>query len=368
MFKSNLSIDQKKNLTIIEGKSIRDALIKINNNLQKCLIVVDGQNRLKGTITDGNIRRGLLKGLTLENNIKKVYAKKNLLFIKEKNFSLAEAKKNLLKNFHKTYIGIIPIINDQKKVIDFFTKDAIIIRNNNNVMQNNKIIVMAGGKGLRLKPFTNVFPKPLLPIGDKTALDHIIDNFRESNFNNFIFSINYKSKLIKAYIDESKNQKNIKIKYIEEKKGLGTAGSLSLLKDKIQNDFFVINCDSLIKLDYQNVLKYHKIHKNLITIIVSMKNIEVPYGVCNLKKDGTLNKIIEKPQNRYLVNTGLYIVNPKILNLIPKNTHMDFTTVIKLAKSKKYKVGLFPIEDEMWTDVGQWSELKKLRMNQNDLS
>ena len=367
MFKSNLSIDQKKDLIITEDKSIRDALVKINKNLQKCLIVVDRSNKLKGTITDGNIRRGLLKGFTLENNIKKIYAKKNLIFLKEKNFSLLEAKKFLLKNFHKTYIGIIPIINKDKKVIDFFTKDADTSQNYKNKIQKNEIVVMAGGKGVRLKPFTEVLPKPIIPIGNKTAISHIIDNFIKSDFNNFIFSINYKSKLIKAYIQELKYEKNIIANYIQEKQPLGTAGSLSLLKKKIKNDFFVINCDSIIKLDFQNVLNYHKIHNNLITIVVSMKNVEVPYGVCKLKKNGTLNKILEKPKNRYLVNTGLYVVNPKILTLIPKNTNIDFTQLIQLAKVKKFKIGLFPIQDEMWADVGQWSELKKLTIKSNEL-
>ena len=367
MFKSNLSAEQKFFFTITDEKSIRDALVKINKNLQKCLIVVDKSNKLKGAITDGNIRRGLLKGLTLESNIKKIYSKKNIIFIKEKNFSLPEAKKNLLKNFQKTYIGIIPIINDKKKVIDFFTKDSAIFKKDEKKNFSNQVIVMAGGKGLRLKPFTEALPKPLIPIGNKTALDHIIDNFRINDFNNFIFSINYKSKLIKAYIQELKEQKKIKVDFIEEKKPLGTAGSLSLLKNKIKNDFFVINCDSIIKLDFQNVLNYHKIHNNLITIVVSMKNVEVPYGVCKLKKNGTLNKILEKPKNRYLVNTGLYTVNPKILKLIPKNTKIDFIQLIQLAKTKKFKIGLFPIQDEMWADVGQWSEIKKLTTNSNEL-
>ena len=366
MLKSNLSTEQKFYLTINEDKSIRDALVKINKNLNKCLIVVDKSNKLKGAISDGNIRRGLLKGLTLENNIKNIYTK-NIVFIKEKNFSLADAKKKILKNFQKTYIGIIPIIDDKKKVIDLFTKDFKIFKRDGSKNFNNQVIVMAGGRGLRLKPFTEVLPKPLIPIGNKTALDHIIDNFLKDDFNKFTFSINYKSKLIKAYIQEIKEQKKIKVNFIEEKKPLGTAGSLSLLKNIIKNDFFVINCDSIIKLDFRNILNYHKIQKNLITIVVSMKDVEVPYGVCSLKKDGTLNKILEKPKNRYLVNTGLYVVNPKILKLIPNNSKVDFTQLIQIAKTKNYKIGLFPMEDKMWTDVGQWNELNKITINSNEL-
>ena len=369
MFKSNLTIEQKKDLTITEDKSIKDALIKINDNRQKCLVVVDKFNKLKGTISDGNIRRGLLKGLNLEDKVRKVYSKKKIIYLKEKTFSINEAKRNLLRNYHQTYIGIIPIINNKKKVIDFFTINSVFFRNDNNIIKRNKtkIIVMAGGKGFRLKPFTEVLPKPLIPIGNKTAIDHIIDNFLENGLNNFTFSINYKSKLIKAYLQELKEQKNINVNYIEEKNPLGTAGSLGMLKNKIKNDFFVINCDSILKLDFQNILNYHNIHKNFITIVVSMKNIEVPYGVCSLKKNGSLSKIKEKPKNRYLVNTGLYIIKPSILKFIPKNIKFDFNQFIELVKKKKYRIGLFPIEDNMWADVGKWSELKKLSNDTNEL-
>ena len=369
MFKSNLNLNQKKNLTITDDKTIKDALVKINKNLQKCLIVVDKKNKLKGAITDGNIRRGFLAGLTLESKINKVYTKSKIIFIKEKNFSISSAKRDLIKNYYNTYIGIIPIIDNQKKVVDFFTKeDAFSDKQNDNFKKNkNRVIIMAGGKGLRLKPFTEVLPKPLVPIGNKTALDHIVDNFMESGFNNFIFSINYKSKLIKAYIQELKDRKKITTKFIEEKKPLGTAGCLGFIKKKIKSDFFVINCDSLVKLDFSNILQYHKIHKNFITVIVSMKNIEIPYGVFSINKKGSFEKLIEKPTNRYLVNTGLYIVNPKILNLINKNSHLDFNELINKAKKKKFKIGLFPIEDYTWSDVGQWSELKKISMGYNEL-
>ncbi len=369
MFKSNLNLNQKKNLTITEDRTIKDALIKINKNLQKCLIVVDKKNRLKGAITDGNIRRGFLAGLNLNSKIKKLYTKKKIIFIKEKDFSISSAKKELIKNYYNTYIGIIPIIDNQKKVVDFFTKEDAFSNKQNDYLKINKnsVVVMAGGRGQRLKPFTEVLPKPIIPIGNKTALDHIVDNFIESGFSNFFFSINYKSKLIKAYIQELKDQKKIKTHFIEEKKPLGTAGCLRFLKSKVKNDFFVINCDSLIKLDFSNILDYHKIHKNIITVIVSMKNIEIPYGVFSINKKGSFEKLVEKPSKRYLVNTGLYIVNPKILNLINKNKYLDFNELINKAKKKKYKIGLFPIEDSAWSDVGQWSELKKISVGNNEL-
>jgi len=365
MFKSNLSEKQKGLLKITEDKTIKDALLRINQNLQKCLIVVDKKSKLKGTISDGNIRRGLLKGMTLESKIKGIYNKKNIIYVKQKNFSLSEAKKKLIKNYHNTFIGIIPIINEKKNVEDFFTIDSAQITNNDlKIKDKADIVVMSGGKGMRLKPFTEIFPKPLIPVGNKTAIDHIIDNFENFGFNNFIFSLNYKSKLLKAYLQEKKNKSKIKIKYLEEKKPLGTIGCLRLFgKNKPKKDFFVINCDTMIKSDFQNIIDYHKTQKNLITVVVSMKNYTIPYGVCVLKKNGNLDYISEKPTERYLVNTGLYVLNPKVINFIPKNKSYNLDELISKIKNKKLKIGFFPIEDKNWNDVGNWNDINNFFKN-----
>ena len=369
MFKSLLTNKEKSLFTITDEKTIRDALIKINLNLQKCIIVVDKLNRLKGAISDGNIRRALLKGLTLESSIKTIYNKKNVIYFKETNFSLHDAKKKLIKNYHNTYIGIIPIVDNKKIVKDFFTiKSSYLTNDYLKIKKSTEVVVMAGGKGLRLKPFTEIFPKPLMPIGNKTAIDHIIDNFTENGFNNFTFSLEYKSKLLKAYLEEKKENNKINIRYIEEKIPLGTAGSLKTINKKIiKNDFFVINCDTILKLDFQNILNYHKSQKNQITIVVSMKNIAIPYGVCILKKNGTLDEIKEKPIKSYLVNTGLYIINPNIVKIIPKNKKFDFNELIKEAKNKKKRVGFFPIEDDKWNDVGSWDKINKLSFKNDEL-
>tara|TARA_B100000989_G_scaffold175171_1_gene131377 strand:- start:1256 stop:2344 length:1089 start_codon:yes stop_codon:yes gene_type:complete len=362
MFKSNFNQKQRENLVITPDKTIRDALIKINLNHLKCLTVIDKKKKLKGVISDGNIRRGLLKGLQLEDQIKNIYSKKNIIFFYKKNFVLKEAKKRLVKNYHNTYIGMIPIVDERKKIIDFVTLNESNTNKETKKKEKTKVVIMAGGLGLRMKPFTNVFPKPLTPVGNKTVSEHIMQNFFDYGFNNFIFSINYKSKLIKAFFQSYKKD-DIFINYIEESKPLGTAGSLVLLKNKIKDNFFVINCDSILNLDFKSVLNYHKNQKNKITIVVSMKNITIPYGVCSLKKNGTLSKIDEKPAKRHLVNTGLYVLSPDILKLIPKNTKYDFNELINNAKKNKMKVGLFPIEDISWKDIGNMSELSKFNLD-----
>lgn len=168
-------------------------------------------------------------------------------------------------------------------------------------------------------------------------------------------------------MQELKEIKKIQIKYLEEKKSLGTSGSLSLLKNKHQDDIFVINCDTILKIDYQEVLKFHKRQKNYITVVASLKDIEIPYGVFQSKRNGELSKIIEKPKKNYLVNTGFYIVKDKILRIMPYNRKIDFNELVHLVKKRKLKVGIYPVEDKNWSDVGQWSEIKKINYEKNEL-
>tara|TARA_X000000950_G_C13914652_1_gene660382 strand:- start:3223 stop:4326 length:1104 start_codon:yes stop_codon:yes gene_type:complete len=366
-----MMIDSKKieNLIITEKESIKDALIKINNNNHKCLIVVNKKNHLKGTVTDGNIRRGLLKGYKLNDNISKISNKKKFISMKQGKFSKEDAKKKIIQNYQFTYIGIVPVINDKNVVVDLLTKNSFDL---NDIVQKdtkeNPIIIMAGGKGVRLKPFTEVLPKPLIPIGNKTALEHIIDNFSKEGFKNFYISINFKSKLIKAYMQELKMTKKLKIKYIEEKKPLGTSGSLSLIKNKkINKDIFVINCDTILKINYEEILNFHRRQKNYVTLVASLKNIEIPYGVFYSTKNGSLSKLIEKPKKNYLVNTGFYIIKNEILKYLPKNKKLDFNELVEKVKRKKLKIGIYPVEDRNWADVGQWSEIRKLNEEKNEL-
>ena len=186
MFKSNFNQNQKDLLIITSDKTIREALIKINLNHQKCLIVVDRVKKLKGIISDGNIRRGLLKGLRLEDQIKSVYSKKKIIYYFKNNFEINEAKKKLIENYHNTFIGIIPIVDNKKKVIDFLTINENYLNQKKQNKTKTKVIIMAGGLGLRMRPFTDIFPKPLIPIDNKTVSEHIMNNFISYGFDKFI--------------------------------------------------------------------------------------------------------------------------------------------------------------------------------------
>ena len=216
---------------------------------------------------------------------------------------------------------------------------------------------MAGGLGQRLKPFTSILPKPLIPINNKSVLEHILDNFYNSGIKDVYISLNYKSKTMKSYCQEIKSKFNIK--FLVEKKPLGTIGSLKLLKNNNDKPIFVTNSDIIIKSNISDMYNFHQNKNNDLTMVVAAKQFIIPYGVCKTTSDGTLNKIDEKPRQEALINTGLYLINPKIVNLIPKNKEFDITHLISTMKKKKKKIGVFPIADDAWVDVGQWSEYRE---------
>ena len=216
---------------------------------------------------------------------------------------------------------------------------------------------MAGGQGTRLKPFTNIFPKPLIPIGKIPAVEHIIENFMKFGVKKVMLTLNYKKDLVKSYFKQNKFRK---LTFIEEKKPLGTAGALKLAGKKITSDFFVSNCDTICKFNLSKFYDYHKKNKYDFTIVVASKHHEFPYGSCVIDKKGKLKKIIEKPSTQHLVNIGLYLLKPSVVKLIPANKYFDMDTLIKKIKEKKFSIGVFPVSEDSWIDVGEWSKYTNL--------
>ena len=355
MLKKKNFLDKTGNIFVKKEDSLKSVLIKINENQQKSVILVDNRKRFKDVISDGDIRRSLLKGLSLDDKVKSIKKKKKPFFLNDEELKKKPPLKEIISKNKKKKFGVIPVINKKQIVVDYLNSDK------ENKLRENKyqVVIMAGGKGIRMKPFTDFFPKPLLPYGEKTILDHIIDNFIENDFKNFILSINFKSKFLKAYIEDKKKSKKFKVTYIEEKKPLGSAGSLYLLKKKMSDDFILINCDTLLNVDYKQIFDFHQSQKNDLTLIVSLKNSVIPYGVCKLSKNNKLIKILEKPKNNYLANTGCYIVNPSCLKLIQNNKFLDFNFLIEKIIKKKMKIGLFPIDDFLWQDAGSWDKIKE---------
>ena len=340
-----------KNTLINLNKNLSEALTKMNRFGNKSLIVVDKQNKYLGIISDGDIRKSLLKRKNIFFKVRDIYKNKTTFFY-ENSFNL----NNIKKKFLQKKFDLIPILNLNNEVSKIYSlKEMNFININkkkkNKSINNTNVIIMSGGKGTRLRPYTNILPKPLIPFKDKTLIEHVLKSFIQHKIKNFIFSINYKSELIKAYFKEKKLP--IKIGYLEEKKPLGTAGSLKYLKKNKFKNHFIANCDTIIKTDFEKIYRSHIRYKNDITIICVKITQNIPYGVCAIDNSMQLKSFIEKPKNKFIVNTGLYLLNNKILKIIPsadKIFHM--TDLILLAKNKNKKIGVFLIKEKEWKDLG----------------
>ena len=348
-----------KNLLVTKNTSIGDCMQRLNDTAEKCLVVTDNRKILLGTITDGDIRRSILNDFDIKKSIKNVYFKNPVSFIK------GSYKRTLIKKvFQEKNISLVPLVNKKKIVIDYLTWDDLF-KDERKIEILNKIplVVMAGGKGTRMEPFTKIFPKALLPVKEKPIIQHIIEKFALKGVNKFFVTVNYKTVILKSFFSEL--NLNYTVNFIHEKKPLGTAGGLKLLRNKVFTPFFVTNCDIIINADYNNIYKFHLKNKSDLTLVASNKQYQIPYGVCQISKKGSLYKLIEKPKYDYLVNTGLYIMNPKVLDLIPKNKFFNINNLLNAIKRKKMKVGVYPINEESWSDVGQWSEYNKFFKNSN---
>lgn len=343
-----------ENLKIFEKNTIKEALKKLQLSSMKALIVIDNKNKLLGILNDANIRRALLAGANINSKIEKFYIrKKDTYFVYDGEYNFNLTKKKLI---HNSFF-IVPVVDSKNNLIDFISfkhKDK-----KNNFFHKFQIVIMAGGEGLRMKPFTNILPKPLIPINEKSVLEHIIENFLDQSINKFYISINFKSEIIKAFIQELNRKLKIDIKVIKENIPLGTCGSLKLLESKVKGDFFVSNCDTLLNINFNEAMKFHKKNKNCLTIIGCKKKFQIPFGVLKIDKNNNLNDMSEKPVKKFFANTGLYIFNSRILKKIKKNKKTDINEIIELLKKNRQKIGIFKIDEGKWNDVGQWSEYKK---------
>ena len=340
--------------TVKPNISIRNALKKINENGEKCLIIVNSKGNVIGTLSDGDIRRAILNGVTIETSIKTFY-NSNPKTIREEEVDF----KHVRKLFTINRYDLIPVVDANKKLVDVITYNKIF--NEDKPCNKNldlKVFIMAGGEGKRLEPFTKILPKPLAPINEKPIIEHIIDKFLRSGCAEFFISVNYKSKILKAFFDELDH--SYSIKYIEEKKPLGTAGSLYFVKDIFNEPFFVTNCDIIIDVDYKDIYDFHKANGFDLTLVASTNEFIIPYGICDLDSKGNFRGINEKPKLNFLVNAGLYLMEPKIFKFIPVNTKYDLTDLIKDVKNDSGRIGVYPIYEDAWKDIGLWSKYIEL--------
>jgi len=342
-------------LIISPEVTIKDAFKLLSKSGEKCLMVVSQENKLIGTLSDGDLRKAILKGADVKSAINKIYNPKPTLLVKGK-FSKAEARDIFLQN----KFDLIPIVDYNGTVVDFITWDKIFEKEETRRRKlpiNVPVVIMAGGKGTRLEPFSKVLPKPLVPIHEKPIIEHIIEQFTAVGVNDFYLTVNYKSRILKAFFEEL--NPDYSVGFVEEQEPLGTAGSLQYLAGKFKDPFLVTNCDIIIDADYADLYNFHNKNKYDITLVASAKEYVIPYGTCVLNGDGYLDHIKEKPEYNFLINTGLYVLNPELLALIPENELYHITELIENAKKQGMKVGVYPIDDDTWIDVGQWAEYQK---------
>jgi len=337
-----------KNLTISALCTIENALKVIDSGAVKIALVVDHRNQLLGTLTDGDIRRGLLRKKTLDDTIEDVYKTKPL------TAHYNEPKEGLLRICADNKVSQLPIIDDKNKVVSLFVLDQVHIRK----QYGNNVILMAGGLGSRLRPLTNEIPKPMLRIAGKPILQNIVEGFVAHGFTNFIMCLGYKPECIKDHFGDGKTF-GASIDYIIEDKRMGTAGALTLLKKKLKKPFFVMNGDLLTDVNFAQMLDFHAENHSNATMCVHKYDVEVPFGVVHIDNENICS-IEEKPVHSFFVNSGIYILDPDYVDLIPKNQFYDMPSLFQRIILEKGNVVSFPLT-KYWMDIGRLSDYEKAK-------
>ena len=337
---------EKLDLYIIdEEATVVDAMQTIDRNAKGIVFVTDADYILKGSLTDGDIRRWLIKTANMQEKVKNIINKSPMVIYRD---DVTRAQEIMTKHS----ITSIPVISRKGKIIDIIFKtdhDLKDIEKENEDLHDVPVIIMAGGKGTRLYPYTKILPKPLIPIGDIPIMERIIDKFCDFGTQEFYATVNYKKGMIKSYFNDISSTYNIN--YVEEDMPLGTAGSIRLIEKEFDKPIIVTNCDILINADYSDVYKFHKESGNAMTIVSALKNIIVPYGVINSSENGAVVSMDEKPRLSYFVNTGMYVLNPEIIKYIPENQFFHMTHLSDFLLQNDMKVGMYPISAVSYTHL-----------------
>lgn len=334
-----------KKISISSLATIREALEVIDKGVMQIALIVEG-DRLLGTITDGDIRRGFLKGLGLPDRIEPLYNRTPI------TGRINQSREDLAQLALAHGIKQLPMIDDDGKLIGIEFIDDYL----RGPTKPNAVILMAGGLGTRLRPLTADIPKPMLTVGSKPILETILESFSRYGFQNFYFSVNYKAEKIREYFKNG-NQYGVDITYLNETERLGTAGALSLLPKNLNDPIIVMNGDILTNVNFEHLLNYHLLAGAEATMCVREYKLQVPYGVVQTK-GATISEIKEKPTQKFYVNAGIYVLNPKVLKLIPADTHVDMPHLFQTLIDSDNKACSFPIKD-YWMDIGQPNDFEQ---------
>lgn len=340
-----------RNRFIQSSASLLDCLKKMDQ-LDKKLLLVFEQELFKGLISVGDIQRAIINNQSLESSLKSIL-RGNIRYANS-TMHFDEIREMMIQY----RMEMLPVLDKDKNLVEVYFWEDIFQENEKEYdFFNIPVVIMAGGFGTRLRPLTNVLPKPLIPIGEKTMLEEIFDRFHRHGCMQFYISVNYKSELIMFYL------KSLNLPYYTdcflEEKPLGTAGSLNLLKGKINETFFVSNCDIIIEEDYSNILKYHQDNKNEITLVAALKHFPIAYGTLETGNNGELLELKEKPEFTFKINSGMYVLEPHLIDEIPENEFFHITHLIEKVKQRGGKVGVFPVSEKSWKDIGEAHLLAK---------
>jgi len=326
--------------------TIRDALQIINNGAMQMAVVVDSEGTLLGTLTDGDIRRGLLNNLHLEDSVE------TILHTTPTVATLRDTKEEILQKALAKKLHQIPIVDEEYRVLGIQELNDLI----KPATKPNMVVLMVGGLGSRLRPLTEETPKPMLKVGNKPILQTIVEKFSEYGFNELVLCVNYKSHIIQDYFGDG-SAFGVNITYIFEEERMGTAGALSLLKTLPNEPFFVMNGDLLTNINFDHLCNYHLTQNAMATMCVREYDFQVPYGVVNMEGN-TILSIQEKPVHKFFVSAGIYMLNPDVIRYIPKNQFYDMPSLFEALIQQNQKALSFPIR-EYWLDIGQMEEYER---------
>lgn len=347
-----------QDLLISPDISMLDALAIMDKTMRKLLIICDGKKFL-GVLSIGDIQRAILKKQDFSISVSKLKRKK--VTYAKKGEDLQSIKKKMLEE----KIECMPVVDENGLLTDIIEWNQLFTKSKEKSKVKYPVVIMAGGKGTRLLPLTNVIPKPLIPISDKTIIEKIMEGFRDAGSEKFYISVNYMTDVIKEFFTRNDQWD---VEFLQEKKPLGTGGSLYLLKNRIHTAFFVTNCDTLIEIDLNDLMDYHRRNQNTVTIVTAVKSIHIPYGILETGLDGVVSAVREKPDYIYQVNSGFYVMEPDVFEYIRDEEFINVPDIIAEMIGDGRKVGAFPVSPKSWIDMGSWEEylalVNKYRLEQ----
>jgi dTDP-glucose pyrophosphorylase len=331
-----------------EGATLREVLEQITRSGKQIALVVDAESRLLGLVTDGDLRKSILRGLSLEAKVDEAMNRSPV--VGAQGLPAAEA----LALMRGRRIRHLPLLDSRGRVVDLLIFDDLLAPL---PPLTNRVVIMAGGEGKRLRPLTESTPKPLLSVGGRPILEILIEHLRQSGLADIVIALHHKPEMIREHLGDGRRL-GVRLEYVEEPAPLGTMGALTLLRDRLDSSFFVVNGDIVTRCDFRAMWDFHRSQPHVaMTVGVSLHQVEIPYGEFTVKGDRVTN-VEEKPRKEFPVNAGIYVLDPSVLDAIPPSRYFDATDLIRVLLAESKPVAAYPIR-EYWLDVGRQDDLDR---------